>query len=153
MKAVVRIVPDRGCVMNDVKPHPANVPGDYFVEDGCCMTCDVPFTFAPGLFARTDDPEGNWHCYVRKQPETADEQEQMFAAILCADAGCIMYRGHDRAIQERLIQAGEGPICIGLPDDLRRRSDKVLADLEQQRQQPSSRLYGRLMRWWRGTHA
>jgi hypothetical protein len=151
-KAVVRIIPDRECVMNEVKPHPANVPGDYFVEDGCCMSCDVPIDNAPDLFGWVHDSLGQ-HCYVRKQPETTDEQEQMFAAIRHAEAGCIMYCGHDRAIQERLIEAGEGPICIGLPDDLQRRSEEVLAELFPQRQRPPSRLYGRLMRWGRGTHA
>jgi hypothetical protein len=113
-------------------PHPANVPGDYYVEDGCCLMCEVPLTKAPDLFGLCHDPEGWDHCYVKKQPVTADEQDRMFSAIRLAEAGCIRYRGRDRAIQERLVEAGEGPICVDLPKELKQRSDRVQAALHQQ---------------------
>jgi hypothetical protein len=136
--------------MNEPKPHPSSVPGDYFVEDGCCLTCEVPFVDAPGLFAWAHSADGDPHCYVKKQPETTEEQEQMFAAVLHAEAGCIRYRGCDRAIQERLVEAGEGPICVDLPDDLLRRSTHVLSTLEQERRWLSPKWWRRLMRRWRG---
>jgi hypothetical protein len=132
--------------MGEAKPHPANAPGDYFVEDGCCLSCDVPFHYAPDLFAWFTDPRGGVHCYVKKQPETAVEADRMFEVIRQAEAGCIMYRGSDRAAQRRLVEAGEGPICLDLPADLQRRSAEVLADLEEQRRRSRS-LLRRLMRW------
>jgi hypothetical protein len=119
--------------MPEPKPHPANVPGDYFVENGCCLTCEVPIGWAPELFAWAVDAQGYPHCYVKKQPETSDEQDQMFEAIQHAEAGCIRYCGRDRATQQRLVEAGEGPICVDLPADLQRRSDEVIAALQQRR--------------------
>lgn len=113
--------------MEEPRPHPANVPGDYFVEDGCCLTCDVPFSFAPDHFAWFLDPEGLPEgCFVKRQPRTPEEHERMFETIRHAEANCIKYRGRDRAIQERLVGAGEGPVCINLPSDLKERSDRVM---------------------------
>ncbi len=43
-------------------PFPKNVPGDFYVEDGCCTSCGMPTTEAPELFAYA--PDG--HCYVRQ---------------------------------------------------------------------------------------
>jgi hypothetical protein len=119
--------------MAEARPHPANVPGDYYVEDGCCITCEVPLAWAPDLFAWCFDSQGSPHCYVKKQPETSDEEGRMFEAIRHAEAGCIRYCGRDRAIQQRLVEAGEGPICLDLPPELQRRSDAILATLEQRR--------------------
>ncbi len=134
--------------MDEAKPHPSNIPGDYFVEDGCCMMCEVPLTAAPGLFGVVRDPPGYLHCFVKKQPETADEHERMFLAIRRAEAGCIRYRGRERATQLRLVEAGEGPACVDLPAELQRRSDEVIASLEQQSRRPQA-LWERLMRLWR----
>jgi hypothetical protein len=115
--------------MTEPRPHPLNTPGDYFVEDACCLTCDVPFVFAPDLFAWEHDGEGRpVHCYVKTQPETPEERGQIFEAIRHAEAGCIIYRGGDRGVQERLVEAGEGAICVGLPPDLQARSDRLLAE-------------------------
>jgi hypothetical protein len=58
-------------------PHSANVPGDFYVEDGCCTMCEVPFAEAPDLFGSVQDPRGYTHCYVKRQPETPDELDQM----------------------------------------------------------------------------
>jgi hypothetical protein len=138
--------------MEEAKPHPSNVPGDYFVEDGCCMMCEVPFSAAPDLFGVSLDPTGCLHCFVQKQPETADEQDRMVLAIRRAEAGCIRYRGRERAVQQRLVEAGEGPACVDLPAELQRRSDELIAALEQQRRWPQA-LWKRLMRWGRGKPA
>jgi hypothetical protein len=136
--------------MEESKPHPSNVPGDYFVEDGCCMMCEVPLSAAPDLFGVSRDTAGHAHCFVKKQPETADERDQMCLAIRLAEAGCIRYRGRDRATQERLVEAGEGLVCIDLPAELQRRSDDVIAALERQRRWPQT-LWKRLMELWQGS--
>ena len=97
--------------MNPHTPHPANVPGDFYVGDGCCTMCEVPFTEAPGLFGTIQDPKGYAHCYVKRQPESPDEIEQMISAIRCAETQCIRYRGSDQLIRLRLIQDGESAVC------------------------------------------
>ncbi len=139
--------------MAEIKPHPANVPGDYFVEDGCCMTCEVPFYYAPDLFAYYHDLQNGPHCYVKKQPESPDEQDRMFDAMRHAEAGCIMYRRCDRAIQERLVEAGEGPICLNLPPDLQQRSEEVHSAQKQHRHRFRGTVLDILMRMRRGNPA
>lgn len=106
--------------MAEHTPHPENVPGDFYVEDGCCTMCEVPFSEAPALFGVHHDPRGYFHCYVKRQPETPDELGQMVMVIRCAELRCIRYRGSDRRVQSRLIEVGEGIICDDLPPDLRR---------------------------------
>ena len=98
---------------HDVKPHPLNAIGDFYVEDGCCTACDVPQTEAPELFGMTTDP--HYHCYVKRQPQSDTEHEQMLSAILCAELQCIHYRGNDRAIISRLSAMGEMEVCDTTP--------------------------------------
>jgi len=100
-------------------PHPANVPGDFYVEDGCCTLCDVPFSEAPELFAYWPNADMPQHCFVKRQPQSAAELDRMVMVIQCAELQCIHYRGHDRTIQMRLLQIGEGLACDNLPSELR----------------------------------
>lgn len=97
--------------------HPDNVPGDFYVEDGCCTLCGVPEQFAPDLFPPIDDDSE--HCFVRKQPTSTDEVDRMFEVIACAELDCIRYAGSDRAILTRLCASGHQDLCDNLPDDLR----------------------------------
>ncbi len=102
-----------------MKPHPANVPGDFYVEDGCCTLCGVPQVLAPELFSVIDDKAE--HCYVRKQPSTAAERRHMLDTIWGAELECIHYRGTERAVQTQLVTLGVGAVCDSLPMDLRMR--------------------------------
>jgi hypothetical protein len=143
----------RGAPMAEARPHPANVPGDFYVEDGCCMTCEVPLRWAPDLFAWCFDSEGSPHCFVKKQPETSDEEDRMFEAVRHAEAGCIRYCGRNRAIQQRLVEAGEGPICVDLSPELQQRSDEVLATRKPQGHRFWGTVLDLLMRIRRGNRA
>jgi len=105
-------------------PFPENVPGDFYVEDGCCTSCGMPTSEAPELFAYA--PDG--HCYVRKQPSSAKETWQMIGAFTVQDVGCIRYKGKNRVVQIRLIGAGEGDQCDHLSRDLDSLNDEVKAD-------------------------
>ena len=116
-------------------PHPANLPGDFYVEDGCCTMCEVPFAEAPDLFGTAQDPKGYPHCFVKRQPETPAELDQMVSTIRCAELQCIRYRGSDRLIQLRLIGDGEGVICDGLPPDLQPEADRREAERQRQWQE------------------
>jgi hypothetical protein len=111
--------------LTEHQAHPANVPGDFYVEDGCCTMCTVPFQDAPDLFGTSVDSQGYPHCHVKRQPETPEQHEQMFAVIEHAELECIRYRGSDRLVQLRLAENGEGDVCDRLPDDLRERSNQI----------------------------
>jgi hypothetical protein len=103
--------------MAEHKAHPANVPGDFYVEDGCCTMCEVPFAEAPDLFGACQDPQGYTHCFVKRQPRTPNEVDQMVSAIRCAELQCIRYRGTDKVLHDRLVAAGERAVCDRLLKD------------------------------------
>jgi hypothetical protein len=97
--------------MSDIKPHPQNALGDYYVEYGCCTACEVPFSEAPDLFEYDD----SCHCFVRRQPTTDEETNQMLSAIACAELQCIRYRGTDPKLFDRFAAMGEVDICDNPP--------------------------------------
>ena len=104
--------------------YPKNVPGDFYVEDGCCISCNIPFTEAPDLFESADDG----HCYVAKQPSSPAEVHRMTMALQVQEVGCIRYKGKNRVIQILLVGTGEGNQCDYLHEDLSRLNDEVQAD-------------------------
>jgi len=55
---------------------PENVPGKYFV-DSSCIDCDVCRTTAPENFEQSEE---NGYSFVKKQPESEDEEQ------LCQEA-------------------------------------------------------------------
>lgn len=104
-----------GTTMTDPpKPYPKNAAGDFYVEDGCCVTCGAPMLEAPELFAWDEEEAGYPHCFVRRQPENRPEVTQMLKAIWYAETGCIRYRGADAEILSRLGAMGE-PGVIDFP--------------------------------------
>ena len=105
-------------------PFSENVPGDFYVEEGCCTSCEMPSQVAPALFSYA--PDG--HCYVSKQPKNASEMYQMVKAFEVQDVGCIRYRGANRVVQIKLIASGEGDQCDALGEDLQRLNREVKAD-------------------------
>jgi len=109
---------------SDRIPFPENMPGDFYVEEGCCTSCGMPSTVAPELFAYA--PDG--HCYVCKQPSNAIEDQQMIDAFEVQDIGCIRYKGKNRVIQVKLITSGEGDQCDALNQVLQALNAKVKAD-------------------------
>src|SRR4051812_46852761 len=111
------------------KPHPKNVPGDFYVEDGCCTMCQIPLREAPDLFGGFGVAEDGRHCYVKRQPQTRTEFDGMIMAIRGAEAECIRYRGTDRMIQTRLAEIGELIVC-----------DELLPDFKQQVEQEFERV-------------
>jgi hypothetical protein len=85
------------------RPHPSNAPGPFYVVDGCCTGCDVPFVEAPGLFAY----DGTNHCFVKRQPATKEDLNRMLRAMWAAELQCLRYRGEDFEILRRLGELGE----------------------------------------------
>ncbi len=105
-------------------PFPDNVPGDFYVEDGCCTACGLPMTEAPGLFAYASDG----HCYVRRQPSSATDMARMIDALAVQELDCIRYKGKNRVVQIRIVAIGEGEQCDHLPEDLAALNNEVKAD-------------------------
>jgi len=79
------------------EPQLQSAPGDFYVENECCVGCGVPQVVAPDLVGWRE--ESVPHCYWKKQPETADEVRQALAIFDSQEAGCHRYAGSDPAIQ------------------------------------------------------
>jgi hypothetical protein len=90
-------------VMPDPKPHPLNVDGPFYVEDGCCLICDLPRILASDMFKYNEAKD---HCYVYRQPETEDRLRRMIMAVEGAEVACIRYRGHDGHLLRLLKEKG-----------------------------------------------
>ncbi len=100
---------------DSIRPHPKNAPGDFYVEDGCCMFCGVPEGTAPELFAW----DGH-HCFVARQPATARELENMLEAMRMAEVECIRYRGQAPDIVRSVVEYGQGHLLdVAPPSHLR----------------------------------
>ena len=90
------------------EPHPCNAPGDFYVENGCCITCGVPHAIAPELFAWTDD---DGHCFVRRQPQGDEEVDLTVRALWSSEVSCIRYRGRDPVLLQRIAALGLAECC------------------------------------------
>lgn len=87
--------------MKRLPPHPKNVPGDFYVEDGCCVSCDLPKSVAPEHFEYE-----NGHCYVCRQPRTELEILKLIGALEAQDLNCIRYQGTDNKTIEIIRNRG-----------------------------------------------
>ena len=96
-------------------PDPRNAPGDFYVRTECCTGCDYPRAAAPDLFDRGPDGTGKYSCYVRRQPATQQELEQMVSVLEGQEFDCIRYSGSAPAILNRLNQETIRT-CCDLPE-------------------------------------
>ncbi len=78
--------------------HPANAPGDFYVENGMCIACEAPESEAPDLMAHSAD----YHCYFKRQPETPEEVERACKVLDVCCCGSVRYSGRDAKILRRL---------------------------------------------------
>ena len=86
-----------------------DVPGDFYVEDGCCLSCGMPHEEAPTLFEWL--PFDGAGCYVKRQPQTAVEVSQMLRAMTASEVDCIRYAGDDPTLQRRIVAFGGRAFC------------------------------------------
>ncbi|MBF0278945.1 MAG: ferredoxin [SAR324 cluster bacterium] len=56
---------------------PENVPGKYYVDEDCTF-CDVCVEFAPENLAYHEEED---YVFVKKQPETEEEEDSIQEAI------------------------------------------------------------------------
>lgn len=97
--------------MSETKPHPLNVEGDFYVENECCITCDLPRALAPDMFKYTSEKD---HCYVYNQPQTEDQMIRMIQAMKGAEVLCVRCRSRDKAILRMLKKEGLKKQCDAL---------------------------------------
>ncbi len=98
--------------MNEpIRPHPKNVDGPFYVEYGCCTACDVPMQEAPNHFAY----DGDNHCYVCRQPQTAAETTDMIGTAWMAELQCIRYRGNEADDLRRFAELDLRGLCDVAP--------------------------------------
>ncbi len=90
-----------------IRPHPKNVTGPFYVEYGCCTSCDVPMQEAPNHFAYDADN----HCYICRQPQTDAETTDMIGTAWMAEFQCIRYRGNDPNVLRRFAELDLREIC------------------------------------------
>ena len=86
--------------MHRFEPHPQSAPGDFYIVNEDCVCCGAPHLVAPDLIGWA--PDGSNHCVWKKQPGSAEELEQAFAAFDVCCIECYRYSGSDKAIQKRL---------------------------------------------------
>jgi hypothetical protein len=94
------------------KPYPTNAPGDFYVEDGICITCCAPESVAPKLMGM--HPEG--HCYFKKQPSTPEELDHAIEAVGASCVEGLRYAGNDPDILRRLLEQGCKSLCDKLDE-------------------------------------
>ncbi|MBO9703180.1 MAG: ferredoxin [Sporocytophaga sp.] len=86
-----------------------NVSGAFYIVDGCCTLCGVPHAEAPELFGGIDEKGNMTHdqCFVKKQPDSPNELNQMINAMAAQEIICIRYSGNDINIKNRIKEVGE----------------------------------------------
>lgn len=107
-------------------PVPRNVPGPFYVEDQCCLTCGVALEAAPHNIA-FDDEQVHGGCYVRRQPSSATEVDDIIDAMQSTEVDCIRYRGDDPALRRRLESEGLGHFCDPANEAARSEQASVVA--------------------------
>ena len=130
-------------------PHPSNVKGDFYVEDGCCLMCEVPLHEAPDLLSVLEDKS---HCFVKRQPVSHEDFDKMIDAMDASEVECIRYKGTDRAVQIRIVRINQGTLCDSLPADLKELSRQLERENVARRiakQKNGSSLVYRFLRFFR----
>jgi hypothetical protein len=91
-----------------------NAAGDFYVENGQCITCLAPEHAAPALMGFHKDPTGSnreSHCYFARQPQSQDEIYRAIRAVWSGCCGALRYAGTDPEVIRRLTDLGlEGQV-------------------------------------------
>jgi hypothetical protein len=95
--------------MSTRKAFHRNAPGDFYVEDQCCIVCRAPEQQAPELMSH--DSGKYEHCYFKRQPQTPEETEHAIMAVRVGCCGAVRYGGSDPAIIARLSKYRSKEAC------------------------------------------
>jgi hypothetical protein len=94
--------------MQQQRRYPLNAAGDFYVADGMCIACAAPEHEAPDLMAHDLAADGIYHCYFKRQPETAEELERAVMAVAVGCCGAVRYGGTNPTILHRLAAYERG---------------------------------------------
>jgi hypothetical protein len=92
---------------------------NFYVQQGCCLSCGVPQSVAPTLVGWLDT-KNSTGCYWIRQPRTAQELEQAIRIIHEQELDCHRYAGTDPKVIRKLPPSQCDFPRIGLFDRLRR---------------------------------
>jgi hypothetical protein len=80
-----------------------NVDGPFYVKEGCCTYCSVPMVETPDLFGGFEEKTESFDgCWVKKQPDSEDALNRMYATMECQELDCIRYCGKSKIILDKL---------------------------------------------------
>lgn len=98
-----------------------SVPGPFYVIKDQCITCSLPPDTAPNNVRYHERPCRGCatnlteeHCVVTRQPETAEELDQMIQVVASSCVAAFRYCGTDPEILRRLVDAGCREECDAL---------------------------------------
>ena len=101
---------DRTMPQEPIPPYPKNAPGDFYVENECCISCEAPYNEAPDLMEH--DEEGAYsHCFFKKQPETPEEVERAVMACVVSCVRAVRYGGKNPKILKRFQELRSEDSC------------------------------------------
>ena len=83
-----------------------NVLGDFYVEDGECIACEMPIAESPDLIAEDGSSDIGYHCYYKKQPENDAEVKSAINAMEVSCCEAHRYCGKDSNIINEIIKRG-----------------------------------------------
>jgi len=72
------------------KPVIENINDDWFVTDGCCTLCNIPFMIAEDLFEIKSVDGNEEYCYISKQPKENEDLQK----IKCQQAKTMVSHDH-----------------------------------------------------------
>jgi hypothetical protein len=107
-----------------VTPHyereDGSAPGPFYAVKDFCITCSLPVETAPENIRYHERPCTSspstliHHCLVVRQPETAEELDQMIEVVAGSCVEAYRYCGTDPEILRSLVEAGRKEQCDAL---------------------------------------
>jgi len=86
--------------------------GDFYINDGECISCGAPQVEAPDLI---EHGRSDGHCFFKKQPQTESELDQAINALMVSCIGALRYGGIEEKILKRLYEDGLAELCDHMP--------------------------------------
>jgi hypothetical protein len=87
--------------------------GDFYINNGNCISCGTPQAEAPDIIEHGIDGR----CYFKKQPQTEIELDQAIGALMVSCIGALRYGGTEEKILKRLYENGLPELCDHIPKE------------------------------------
>ncbi len=81
--------------MGEIRKHPLNAKGKYYVDQDNCDICAACIYTAPDNFRLRNEDLYEFGAYVFKQPETLEEQDSCEEAVMCCPTEAILNNGEE----------------------------------------------------------